>query len=117
MEKSKIFADLLSDVSHETEIPEHDILSKRKNSECVDARHLFIYLLHRNGFYPSTIARMTGMCHRSVTYSLSVFDDRLKFSPMLRINLNSLKIKWGGRNRKAVHGKRRGMITFMMRVW
>lgn len=96
MEKSKIFADLLSDVSHETEIPEHDILSKRKNSECVDARHLFIYLLHRNGFYPSTIARMTGMCHRSVTYSLSVFDDRLKFSPMLRINLNSLKIKWGG---------------------
>lgn len=96
MEKRKIFADLLSDVSHETEIPEHDILSKRRNSECVDARHLFIYLLHKNGFYPSTIARMTGMCYRSVTYSLSVFDDRLKFSPMLRINLNSLKIKWGG---------------------
>ena len=96
MEKSKIFADLLSDVSRETEVPECDILSKRRDSECVDARHLFIYLLHRNGFYPSTIARMTGMCHRAVTFALSVFRYRLNASPMLRINLTALKTNWGG---------------------
>lgn len=94
--KSEIFADILVDVSRETEIPSELILSSSKRDEVIDARFILIHLMSLNGFYISEIARCVHVCERAVRYSRSHFHDRLQLSPMMRINLRKLETKWGG---------------------
>lgn len=91
MKKHEIFAEILSAVSLETDIPRERIISKAKDEETVDARHLLIYLLNLSGFYTDNTASMLKISKRAVTRALSGFSDRLSISPMLRINLAHLK--------------------------
>ena len=49
MVKSEIFASVLRDVCEVTGISGHDIMSKSKSEEIVDARHLLVVTLRRSG--------------------------------------------------------------------
>lgn len=94
--KTKIFAEILSAVSTETEVPESLIASLDRTTEVVDARYLLVYFLSRRGFYPSMIAPMIKHKKRSINHILCNFDRRLSVSPMMRISYERLKTKWGG---------------------
>lgn len=94
--KTKIFAEMLSAVSLETEVPENLIASLDRTTEVVDARYLLVYFLSRRGFYASMIAPMIGHKKRSVNHILSDFDRRLSVSPMMRVSFEHLKTQWGG---------------------
>lgn len=48
MIKSEIFASVLRDVCEVTGISEHDIMSKSKSEEIVDARHLLVVTLRKS---------------------------------------------------------------------
>ena len=94
--KSEIFAEILEDVTRETEIPTELILSTCKRDEVIDARFILIHLMSLSGFYISEIARCVHVCERAVRYSRAHFHDRLQLSPMMQITLRKLEIKWGG---------------------
>lgn len=94
--KSEIYAQILSAVSDETEVPESLIASPDRAAEVVDARYLLVYFLARRGFYASMIAPMIGHKKRSINYILSNFERRLSSSPMMRLCYEHLKQKWGG---------------------
>lgn len=85
--KYDMFQTILRAVSAETEIPADAITNPRnKLTEVVDARHIVIYYLKRNGLYPSEISRLMGMSRRAVSYSIVAFNNRLDHGgKMLRI--------------------------------
>ena len=89
--KSEIFAELLSFVSKETDVPEDSILSKAKDSEAVDARYILVHLLSEKGLYPSTIASFLGMKTRSVNFIISDFGRRISMSPIMKLILNRIR--------------------------
>lgn len=74
--KSEIFSAILDRVERETELPRERILSAEKQADIVEARSLLFHFLHRAGFYPSQIARVTGCSRQSVNKLLNSFDDR-----------------------------------------
>ena len=96
MVKTEIFAELMSAVSSETEIPPEVIASGDRSAEAVDARYLLVYLLHRRGFYASTIAPFLGHRKRSINHILSDFEHRLSVTPMMQVCLERLKRQQGG---------------------
>ena len=85
MIKSEIFASVLRDVCEVTGISERDIMSKSKSEEVVDARHLLVSELRREGYYPSMIARRMRLTSRGVRRIISEFGDRESRSPGLRM--------------------------------
>ena len=95
MNRNEIFASILDMVSGETEISTTEILSRNKSREVVDARHLFIVLLHDAGFYPSQIALSFGMTCRSITYAITNFGNRILCEKILRRNYEKLKKQLG----------------------
>jgi hypothetical protein len=70
MIKSEIFASVLRDVCEVTGISEHDIMSKSKSEEIVDARHLLVVTLRRSGYYPGMIAERLHISGRAVRKEL-----------------------------------------------
>ncbi len=90
MVKSEIFEEILSAVSRETEITPERIASNDTTEEAVDARYILVYMLHKKGFYASTIAPLIQHRKRSVNRILSDFENRLSVSPIMRICLNRL---------------------------
>lgn len=94
--KAEIFASILADVSRETEVPEDVITSASRNAEAVEARWILVKLLRMQGFYPSIIAPLISHKRRAVTHMLSNFDDKMEFSPLMKLCFNNLKAKWGG---------------------
>lgn len=93
--KSEIFAEIISLVEEETEVPREQILSDNKEMEVVDARYILVYLLHERGLYPSTISKLIHKSKRSVSYIITNFDDRAKNGKILRIQLNEIRNKIG----------------------
>ncbi len=71
-------------VSHETDIPKEQILSRCRATEVVDARHLVIKLLHVNNVYPSRIASVFNLSPRTIHYALTAFDNRVSTNNSLR---------------------------------
>ena len=96
MRKSELFAEMLSDVSNETEIPSSLITSPSKRDEVLDARSILIHFMSLAGFYNSEISRYVHVCERAVRYSRAHFYERIQLSPMMRISLRRLESKWGG---------------------
>lgn len=91
MVKTEIFEEILSAVSRETEIAPERIASNDTTEEAVDARYILVYMLHKKGFYASTIAPFIRHRKRSVNRILSDFENRLSVSPIMRICLNRLE--------------------------
>ena len=96
MLRAAIFAEILSSVSSETEVPEAVIASRNKCTEAVDARYLLVYLLWRRGFYPSMIAPFINHQKRSVSRMLADFEHRLSISPFMRMCYDRLKSQGRG---------------------
>lgn len=84
MKKSEIFPVVLTLVANEVELSADTILSKNKNTDVVDARHLLIVLLSRSGLYCQTIANMIKCSPRSIQYTISNFDDRVRYNTPLK---------------------------------
>lgn len=87
MNKSDIFARILSAVSTATDVPSELILSANRYEETVDARYLLVHLLSRHGLYPSQIAALTGHTRRCINKLLANFPGRLDSRHLMRTNL------------------------------
>ena len=92
----ELFARILKIVSEVTEVPPGTIVSRDKHEETVDARYLLVYLLYRNGLYPSAIARYTGLSVRTVNTITSAFTQRLESRRMLAVNLEETQRQLSG---------------------
>lgn len=84
MKKSEIFAAILKMVSDETDVPEQEIMSKNRQTDIVDARHILVKSLHDYGFYPVEISQHTGMSHRAVNHIITNFDCRMTTGQYIR---------------------------------
>ena len=94
MNKTDIFNQTLECVANTSEIGIEQILSHNRSSEVVDARYVFVYLLYRQGFYPSCIAARMGFTRSAICHILSDFDHRRAnggylFESVLRSGLTS----------------------------
>lgn len=78
-------------VAEELEVPKEQILSKCRNAEVVDARHLAIRLLYSKDLYPSRIAEIFGLSSRNIHYIITNFEDRLQTNKMLRNNYERIE--------------------------
>lgn len=96
MSRTAIFAEILSSVSKETEVPESVIASSARSAEAVDARYLLVFFLWKRGFYPSMIAPYINHRKRSVSRMLADFEHRLSISPFMRMCFERLKSQGGG---------------------
>ncbi len=79
-------SDVLNAVSEATDITPDAIISKSRECEVVDARHICVKLLHLRGLYVSRIANLMKLTPRNIQYILSSFDARIKFNRPLRNN-------------------------------
>ena len=87
MSKIADFADRVIElVSYDTDIQKEKILSRRRATEVVDARHLAIKLLHSNNVYPSRIASIFNLSPRTIHYIITTFDTRAQANKTLRNN-------------------------------
>lgn len=80
MSKTEIYENILSAVTNETEVTKAQILSHSKQSDVVEARCLLFHYLHRAGFYPSQIARITNQSRQCVNCLLLSFQARCDYS-------------------------------------
>lgn len=87
MNKTDIFARILSAVSTATDIPSQTILSGNLCEETVDARYILVHLLSNEGFYPAQIATQLGCTRRCVNKLISNFKSRSDARQLMRINL------------------------------
>ena len=77
--KSFIYETMLDAIVSETEIPRELILSHDKHPDVVEARCLLFHYLHKAGFYPAQIARMTKQSRQCVNEQLKAFDIRCQY--------------------------------------
>lgn len=73
------FETILNIVARTAEVSSEDILTKSKVAEVVDARHIFVRLLHEQGWYQARIARNMKINEGAVSRMLSKFDDRCRY--------------------------------------
>lgn len=73
------FEMILDIVACVAEVSSEEILSKSKVAEVVDARHIFVSLLHEQGWYQARIARNMNINEGAVSRMLSKFDDRCRY--------------------------------------
>jgi len=95
MKKSEIIATVFSAVADETGIDIKTILSQDRRREIVDARHIAINLLHKNGLYQSNIAEIFRITPRNVQYILSDFDARMLCSIPMRNDYERIRKRLG----------------------
>lgn len=89
--RPEIYSSLLASVSEETEVPEDSIASTSRCAEAVDARYILVKLLSMQGFTPSAIASLIGRKRRAITRILEMFEDRLRVSPLMKVNYERIK--------------------------
>lgn len=70
------FNAVLAAVSRATGIPEGWIFSKRRGQDYYDARWIAVQVLNDKGYYPTTIADLTGMTRRNVCKILNAIRER-----------------------------------------
>lgn len=83
-------------VAEELEVPKEQILSKSRNAEVVDARHMTVRLLHSHDVYPSRIALILGLSPRSIHYVITSFDARIQTNKSLRNTYDKIAKQLGG---------------------
>lgn len=82
-------------VADELEVTKEQILSRSRNAEIVDARHMAVRLLHCHNVYPSRIASLFGLSPRSIHYVITSFDARIQTNRSLRNSFAKLAKKLG----------------------
>lgn len=101
MIKSEIFASVLRDVCEVTEVSEQQILSQSKQEEIVDARHLLVVTLVKNGYYPGMIAERLHITGRAVRKMLESFRSRADNSPGLEMCRRRVEARRNGNGTNA----------------
>jgi chromosomal replication initiation ATPase DnaA len=71
---------MISEFSKLAGYPELDILGKGKRGHLCDARHVYWYILHKNGFNASEAARVSGVRHSSVIFAIKKVTDLLELN-------------------------------------
>ena len=84
MSTNKIFYDNLNKIAEISGVESSIILSKSKEFDVVDARHILIKVLYNNGFSTNTISKLLGISMRNVQYAITRFENRIKFSKWAR---------------------------------
>lgn len=82
---TELAATIIDFVATEFEVPKEMILSKSRNAEAVDARHVAAMILYRSGIYVSRIAEILRVSPRYVQYIVTDFEDRLLCNRHLRM--------------------------------
>lgn len=90
MTPTQVFQKYLSIVSKESGIPEEKIVSKCREADVMDVRHILFHLLHIYSLYPAQIAREAGVSERRVRDILIGFDNRLRQSRYMRTVLHDV---------------------------
>lgn len=93
MQKQELYNHILNLVSVETEISITDILSCKKQSEIVDARSLFVYILNKNGFYVSYMSERMSRSTVGIRKLIAAFDNRKQQNKILKTNLEHIEKK------------------------
>ena len=78
---SKIFNEVLSLVSAESEIPTYIITSKCRLAEVVDARQLVVWFCFNARIYPRIIAELLGISRQAVCQKIQTVEIRRKQHP------------------------------------
>ena len=81
-------------VSQQSDIPIEVIISKSRNADVVDARHLAINLLFGLGLYPQQIAKVVHQSTRTIQCAISAFPVRCKANDNLRRTFYYLRNKF-----------------------
>lgn len=77
MRKSELFKAIVESVACEMELNADEILSTRRTANIVDARHIIVHLLFKEGVYIADIAHALNLSRRAVEKIRSTFDGRL----------------------------------------
>ena len=85
--------EVLEMVSQQSDIPIEVIISKSRNADVVDARHLAINLLFGLGLYPQQIAKVVHQSTRTIQCAISAFSVRCKANNNLRHTFYYLRNK------------------------
>lgn len=83
--------EIFSIISKITGVEISDIISKKRDIESVDARHIYVKILSEYGYYPTCISVLTGITHRQVNNILTEFDLRVRYSLYMRNNLEAIR--------------------------
>lgn len=75
---------ILNLVSQFFSIEKNVINSGNKQAEIVDARHVAIFLLYREGFYPKQISNLLNISPRAICHAITNFNRRLDANKLLR---------------------------------
>lgn len=97
MSTTAIFTTILNAVCTETDISKDDILTDKKQTETVNARHILVHLLYKSGIYPRQIAKMINQTSRSVNYMLSKFSERVRNEKIMRMDCERIEKRLGSK--------------------
>ena len=81
---NEIFYEKLSEISQVSGIDKDSILSKKREIDIVDARHILIKVMANYGMSKLGISRMMGLSVRNVQYIITNFDSRIEYSKWAR---------------------------------
>lgn len=93
MSKTELFDHILHIVAEETELPAVRILSRKRDAETVDARHLLVYFLSDTGFTSSYIAKRIGVTERTIQQIQTNFHERRSIQKLFRRNYENITKK------------------------
>lgn len=82
-------------VAEELDVTKESIMSKSRNAEVVDARHMAAILLYKSNVYSSRIASIFGVSPRTVQYIITSFDARIQTNRALRNSYAKLAKRLG----------------------
>lgn len=91
MRTAELTAQVMRIVTEESDIPKEMIYSANKSAEVVDARHLYIAMLHSMGLYVTIIARDLHCKERTVQYAITKFNERISSNIPLKKTYQRVK--------------------------
>ena len=90
MVKDYFFSLVLKTTSEETGISEQDIISKKRNADIVEARHIMIHILNENWFSDNDISTKLNVTREAVCMARNNFGSRL-CNRMVTVTINQIK--------------------------
>lgn len=93
MSVDDFFNKKLDEIAEISGVEKKMILSKSKELDVVDARHILIKIMNDIGLSSKTIGRILHISSRNVQYVLQNFENRIKFSKWARRTYEIVKKK------------------------
>ena len=78
---NRIFQEVLQLVAEETELSKEAILSKSRQAEVIDARHLVVWFCFTRGVYRRSIAEFLGITRQAVCQKIQAVPNRMLDKP------------------------------------